>query len=144
MMKIIDGKKYDTETATFVADHCHSNPSDFRHYSEDLYRKRTGEYFLYGEGGPSSRYAVSAGNNAWRGGEKIIPLTIDAAKKWAEEHMDGEAYEKEFGIVEEDEDKRAVTISITGIAHNALKAAAQERGISMSAVIEEFAESLTG
>lgn len=142
MMKIIDGKKYNTETATPVAEYEHSNVSDFGYYAETLYRKRTGEYFLHGEGGPASHYAVSVGNNSWSGGEKIIPLTIGAAKEWSEQNMDGDEYEREFGVVDEDEEKRAVTISITGIAHNNLKAIAQTRGISMSAVIEEFAACL--
>ena len=56
MKKIINGKLYDTETAKLIGRSYHGEgPRDFRHYSEELYRKRTGEYFLYGEGGPMSR-----------------------------------------------------------------------------------------
>lgn len=35
------------------------------------------------------------------GGEDIIPFTLYQAKCWAMEHMDGDAYEAEFGEVEE-------------------------------------------
>ena len=37
----------------------------------------------------------------WGGGEDIIPFTLYQAKCWAMEHMDGDAYEAEFGEVEE-------------------------------------------
>ena len=49
MKKIINNKMYNTETATEVASYdngCYL--SDFRHFREELYRKRTGEFFLYG------------------------------------------------------------------------------------------------
>ena len=49
MKKIINGKKYDTETAEYVDrwsnDLCHS---DVHWCSEELYRKKTSEFFLYG------------------------------------------------------------------------------------------------
>lgn len=110
--------------------------------TEDLYRKRTGEYFLSGEGGPASKYAISTGNNSWSGGDKIIPLSFEAASRWAEEHMDASEYESEFGVVDEGGEKRTVGISITAGAHDKLKRADQEKGMSISALIEEFALSL--
>ena len=66
MKKIINGKLYDTDTAKEMGTGCAScSPRDFHYYSETLYRKRTGEYFLYGEGGPASRYAERVDNNMW-------------------------------------------------------------------------------
>ena len=35
-----------------------SGYTNFRHWKEQLYRTRKGNFFLYGKGGPSSRYAV--------------------------------------------------------------------------------------
>jgi hypothetical protein len=39
-------------------------------------------------------------------GEKIIPLTVDAAKAWVESHLDGEEYEKIFDCVDEMDGKK--------------------------------------
>jgi len=55
MKKIINGKRYDTETAQLIGSASYSNRTDFRFWSEELYRKKTGEFFLYGEGGPASK-----------------------------------------------------------------------------------------
>lgn len=75
MKKIINGKKYDTETANAVGAYANSGRwCDFTHYEETLYQKRTGEYFLHGEGGPMTKYAVAESQNCWTGGEK--PGTI--------------------------------------------------------------------
>ena len=40
-----------------------------------MYQKRTGEFFLFGRGGPASKYAQAQKNNGWSNGEKLIPLT---------------------------------------------------------------------
>lgn len=53
------------------------------------------------KGGPLSVYRTYSGPNSWGGGEVIIPYTLGEAQKWAMEHMDGDAYEAEFGVVEE-------------------------------------------
>lgn len=102
MKKIINGKKYDTETAREIG--CDGNNlsrRDFKWWTEVLYQKRTGEFFLYGEGGPASRYAVSADGHGWDSGKQIIPLSEDKARNWAEEHLDADEYEKIFGEVSE-------------------------------------------
>lgn len=101
MKKIINGKKYNTATAKELYTMSSGARSDFGHVSETLYIKKTGEYFLYGEGGPMSRYAQSAGQNCWTGGEAITPITEAEARKWGEKHMDGDEYEAVFGEVEE-------------------------------------------
>jgi len=49
MKQIINGKKYDTDTAEHLATaHCTENPNDFGYWRERLYLKKTGEYFLRG------------------------------------------------------------------------------------------------
>lgn len=100
MKKIIHGKMYDTETAKLIGIYSHSKPGDFNYYCEELYRKRSGEYFLAGEGSCLSKYAVSTGQNEVSGSEKIIPLTEDEAKEWAEKYITADEYEEEFGVVE--------------------------------------------
>lgn len=138
MKKIINGKRYDTDTAKSMGEDSYSNTRDFSHWCETLYRKNTGEFFLHGEGGPMSRYAVSTGQNEWRGGEKIIPLTIEAARKWAEEHLDGEEYEKIFGAVEEvGDEKKTCTFSLSAATIEKIKRGAAEQGLTLSAYIEK-------
>ena len=61
MKKIINGRKYDTDTASMVGEWSDGYPSDFRYEAETLYRKRNGEYFILGEGNAMSRYAESRG-----------------------------------------------------------------------------------
>ncbi|MCQ4774944.1 hypothetical protein NE634_14595 [Lacrimispora saccharolytica] len=101
MKKIINGKKYDTETARVVGSWSYGNPGDFRYQVETLYCKKTGEYFLEGEGGPLTDYRTSVGTNSWTGGCQLIPYTLEEAQQWAMQYMDGDDYEEEFGEVEE-------------------------------------------
>ena len=132
MKKIINGKLYDTETAKEIGSRFHGEGvRDFRHYSETLYRKRTGEYFLHGEGGPMSRYAETIGQNQWSGGEKIIPMDYKAAQKWAEENMDA----AEFGEVSEDGERTVLSISVDAAVADRIRKAAAEAGMSVSALI---------
>lgn len=136
MKKIINGKKYDTETAQRVAGWDNGRYGDFSHCSEELYRKRTGEFFIYGEGGPMSRYARSCGQNEWCGGEEIIPLNYDAARKWAEEHLDADEYEDIFGEVAEDDSKVSATFRLSASTLELIKRRAAEQGLSLSEYVE--------
>lgn len=136
MKKIINGKLYDTETAKLIGRSYHGEgPRDFRHYSEELYRKRTGEYFLYGEGGPMSRYAESCGQNSWSGGEKLIPLDYKSATEWAEENMDADDYQAEFGPVSEEGERVVLSISLDAALADRIRKEAKEKGMSVSALI---------
>ena len=102
MKKIINGRKYDTETAKEVASTCGGEgPRDFSFFEETLYCKKTGEFFLAGHGGAASKYAKSCGQRQWCGGEAIIPLTEQEAKTWCERALDVDEYEAIFGEVEE-------------------------------------------
>lgn len=102
MKKIINGKRYDTETAKLVGEASNSNRTDFRYWSEELYQKITGEFFLYGVGGAASKYNRAVGQNEWTGGEEIRPLNLKEAQEWAEKYLDGDEYEEIFGAIEED------------------------------------------
>ena len=97
MYKIIEGHKYDTETAREMARDAEHLDDSLHYVRETLYRTKTGLYFLHGEGGPMTRYGAECGSNQWSGSAKIVPLTEDAAKAWAEQHCDGQTYERIFG-----------------------------------------------
>lgn len=100
MNKIINGKKYDTETAKLAGVYSFAKRTSPSFYEEKLFLKKTGEWFLYGSGESESKYS-----DLWDGDllgiEKIIPYTEHEAKRWAERHMDVDEYETLFGKVEE-------------------------------------------
>ena len=102
MKKIINGKRYDTDTAKKIGGYQYRYPSDFSWFRETLYKKTTGEFFLHGEGGAKTLYRENIDNNAWRGGEKLIPLTVKSAMEWAEKNLSVDEYEEIFGEVSED------------------------------------------
>jgi len=101
MKKIINNKRYDTDTATQIGGAGYSHPGDFSFWLERLYQKKTGEFFLHGIGGAMSKYARSTGLNEWSGGEEIIPLSPEEARKWAEKNLETEEFEEIFGECEE-------------------------------------------
>ena len=150
MKKIINNKRYDTDTAKKVAEYdSDAARSDFNYYHEDLYQKRTGEFFLYVQGNATSKYldfplAVRAFPDGWQSGEKIVPLTVDEAKDWAERTQDADttekiilcAYESVFGVVDEDDSKTVTTISLSKSTLKKLKEIAADYKISKSAVVE--------
>ena len=109
MKKVIRGRLYDTERARPIG-------SVFG-TGETLYRKRTGEYFL-------------------GAGDRIKPLAYDAARKWAENALDGDEVAAEFGDPEENMDKQILNLSITVCAVEIVKKAAQKKGKSVSETIE--------
>ena len=139
MKKIINGKVYDTDKAQEIGFEQNTGGCRDLHWvCETLYRKRTGEFFLLGEGGPGTNYAVSSGNNNWGCGSKIIPLTWVAAREWAEKHLDADSYEAVFGAIAEDESRVTVTLSLSAGAIERAKRAASQAGISISAYIESL------
>lgn len=137
MKKIINRKLYDTDTAQEIGrDGNGYNTSDFNCVLETLYRKRTGEYFLHGEGGARSRYASREGN-MWGWGSQIIPLTYDEAQEWAEEHLTADEYAEAFGMPDEGDDSKTVlTITLPTQKAAALRQSAEKAGMSIGAYID--------
>ncbi len=138
MKKIINNKLYDTTTAQLVGSWDNNMGGTFDYAAESLYRKRTGEFFLHGKGGARSRYATHCGNDSWGSGEAIIPLTWEAARQWAEEHLDADDYQAAFGKIVEDDSRIVVTLSLSASSLEKAKRAASQKGISLSAYIESL------
>jgi len=133
MKKILSGKLYDTETARSLgSDSYRGSSSDFSWWHEELYLKRTGEFFLYGEGGPMSRYARTIDQNSWSGGEKIMPLSPAKAREWAEEHLSADEYEAAFGLPDEDAEDVAISMRIPAALNAQIRQAAAEKGVSLT------------
>ena len=135
MKKIISGKMYDTDTARQIGIDGYGDGRDFSSWTETLYQKRTGEFFLHGEGGPMSRYSRSIGQNQWTGGEQIIPISYENARKWAEEHLDAENYEAVFGIPSEDGEDVQLHVSIPAQLMARLKNRAAKKGESITSYV---------
>lgn len=137
MNRIIKGKRYDTETAKEIGyiSGGAEFANDFNFWCETLFQKRTGEFFLYCEGGANSRYGHWEGDSGgW--GEKIVPMPVKKAQEWAEENLTGDEYEKIFGKIEEG--KKFLSASISARAHDKLKKLAIESGISASEMLERL------
>lgn len=104
MKKVINGKRYNTETAKKLAGW--ESDQDYRglyHEEEELYCTKAGNYFLYCYGGAGSKYNQQVGSNEWASGELIQPISEERARKWAEERLDGDEYEMIFGVPESSE-----------------------------------------
>ena len=99
MKKIINNKLYDTDTAKAVSSRIDLGSVEGVFYGKTLYRKRTGEYFVYREG-----YRDMT--------DDIEPLSYDEARCWAEEHLDAGEYEAEFGLPDEGE-RTALNLSLS-------------------------------
>lgn len=102
MKAIINGRKYDTETAkemAYAESDCGRN--SFGWYEETLYKKRTGEFFLAGEGYAATKYATHYEGGTRGPGSKIIPLTYEEAEEWGERNLSADRYEEIFGEVSE-------------------------------------------
>lgn len=139
MRKIINNKVYDTATSTWIGSSDNGREyNDLAYSGETLYRKRTGEYFLHGEGGPMTSYAVRTGSNSWSGSERITPISYAAARQWAEDHLSADAYEAEFGAVTEDDSQTTINLSLRADTVDALRRAAAEAGVPVSAYAEQL------
>ena len=132
MKKVINGKRYNSESAQRIAEHDSDFPvSDFRYWKETLYKKQTGEFFLHGEGNGLSKYAQSYGDSMGQG-EKLIPLTLEEAKEWAE-HLEADKYEEIFEA--EDEMNSTINMLIPVSLHDKLRQASEESGRSQKDIV---------
>jgi hypothetical protein len=89
MIKVIEGKRYNTETAEDVFGYWNGcSTSDFRYRTKHLYRSKNGAWFLHHVGGARTDMAVSVGNNGTGGSEDIEPITDDDAFGFLQSHSD--------------------------------------------------------
>ena len=87
MRRIINGKVYDTATATEVANistGSHSR-SDFRYEDTHLYRSPKGQWFIAGYGGARSRWAHPI-NNGTTNGNGLELIGKEDAQELVERH----------------------------------------------------------
>lgn len=97
-IKIIDGRRYNTDTATAVAsEYSYEGISDFRWFEETLYRTPKGAWFTCGGGNAMSRYSQPAGLNSWSGSRDVIrALSARDAQRWLTRNNATDALEEYF------------------------------------------------
>ena len=100
MKTILNGRFYDTESATLIGRCITVRPCDLDSSWEELYRKKNGEFFLIGEGGPHSKYGAFI-DKKWLAGGALEVLSEDEARKWAEYNLEADEYMAVFGKVDE-------------------------------------------
>lgn len=117
--RIIDGKTYNTETATLLGQF---EPDDIpREYA--LFKTRHGAYFLH---------VVDQANTT----DEIQPMEPDAAQKWMEQNCTAEQFEAEFGEMPEAGDPEArITVRIPETLRKRIAAIADQRNQSLNAWI---------
>lgn len=135
--KIINGRVYDTNTAKQLGWDS-NNESGFNRWEETLYQKRNGEYFLYGEGGPNTKYALPWGNNGWQNGDRILPYTYEEARQWAEDHLSADDYLELFEAESDDYSKKNVTLSLSIAATEMARKEAAKAGKTLSEYVEDL------
>lgn len=88
MIKVLDGKRYNTETAEMVFGWSNGHHSgDFRRRDKDLYRTKKGAWFIHHEGGALTDMAVSCGSGT-TGSSRIEPVCGRDAMRFLEAHSD--------------------------------------------------------
>ncbi len=138
MNKVINGKRYDTEKAERVGERDNGLfPGDLDYYSETLYKKRTGEFFLHAEGGPRSRCAKRVGSG-WAGGEELCPLPFEEARAWAEGNLTADEYAGLFGEPDDGGETVAAMLKLSASAKARLEREAAKTGKTQSAIVEEL------
>lgn len=141
MKKIIKGRLYDTEKAKEIGG-CSSghSKSSFEWYYETLYQKRTGEFFIYGEGHAASKYARYCKDGGSDPGEEIVPLSYEEAQSWAEEHLDGDEYIEIFGEPDEDDEggKERINIKVSPAIAKAIRQGAAQAGLTIGEYVENL------
>lgn len=85
MKKIINGRTFNTETATHVCDlPCTANRGDFHWHETALYRSPRGQFFVAGRGGARSVWAQPLCGGGAGAGDGLRLVTDDEAR----EHME--------------------------------------------------------
>lgn len=136
MNKIINGKVYNTDTARKIGTWSNgADRTDFSWVEESLYQKKTGEFFIYGQGGANTRYAQQLEASHWTGGETISLVSYNSARQWAEDHLTADQYQAVFGEVAEDDSRTTLLLSLPVATVKKIKQNAAQAGLTISAYI---------
>ena len=96
MKRVIDGKLYDTDTAEMIDSDGYDNDDDFNACYEELYKTKSGRFFLMGTGYRRPYCVVNPGGGCSYG-RKIVAIEQEEAQRWMEDHSSAATYAQVFG-----------------------------------------------
>lgn len=135
MKKIINNKLYDTATAKKLAEWDENGTDPLNYIAEALYRKKTGEFFVFGDGGANTKYARIGRLKDFEPGSAILPMSVEQAKEWALDRLPKNEYDDIFGDMIDDDGSTTVTsIRLPSALLETVRRRAQEK----SETIAEF------
>ena len=139
MRKHYKYKLYDTDTAIRIGVWVNGLSADDPNYiKEELFRKRTGEYFLYGEGGLMTLYGKWIGNTGSYGAN-IRPYTYEEARNWAQAHLDSCAFLAEFKDSNMSENGRVpLSLTVSPLTKSLLEKQRRDTDKSISQLVDEL------
>ncbi len=123
---------YDTDKAIKLCQR--SGGSGSAEFVEELYRKRTGEFFLHGSGGALSNYARRNTDGTLVQGERVIPISYAQAREWVRAYAT-DKFDAIFGV-SEDGTKIRVSIMLSNRAIDYTKQEAARRKQTISSYLE--------
>ena len=135
--RIIDGKTYNTETATQLASWSSTHNPDTAQRPEHggiLFQTRHGAYFVVNH---------NDGLEPWEDGyQKLIPLDPEQVQRWAEQYCSAQEIEALFGEMPEAGDAEAkLTLRMPEVLRKRLVVLAEGRKQSLNAWIVRCLES---
>lgn len=135
MKRIINNKVYDTSTAEYIGTYLGDWDDKTKWFREELYKKRTGEYFIYIEGGADSKHGKDGKKS-----EEIKPLSFEEAKYWGEKHLCETEYEIEFEVDQSDDSVTRLHVEIPTSLNNRLELERSKMGVSKSELVIDALE----
>lgn len=136
MKKVINGSRYNTDTAKKLANwESDQDYNGLYHEEEALCRTKAGNLFLWCSGGAASRYGKKVESNRWTSGEMIQPVSEEDARKWAEEKLDGASYDAIFGEVGDNAKDLQATVRIPAVLAEKLMARMDEENCNRNDLI---------
>ena len=111
-------------------------------WTETLYRKSSGEYFVYGKGGKESPYAVDENGEAVAGSRYDIwgDYNFNQARNWVHSNCP-DKMDSIFKDEEKEEKISVTTVALSAKARKNLRRKSKEMGMSTSELIRRWAES---
>ena len=136
MKKIINNKLYDTATAKKLAEWDENGTDPLNYIAEALYRKKTGEFFVFGDGGANTKYARIGRLKDFEPGSAILPMSVEQAKEWALDRLPKNEYDDIFGDMIDDDGSTTVTsIRLSSALLETVRRRAQENGETIAEFI---------
>lgn len=143
MKRIIKNKVYDTATAQLIKQADHPNITNGEgSCKQSLYRKKTGDYFLFVDGARTDVFHnIGLENNAHDRERHIYHLTYEQARSWAEEEMTADEWLENFEPVE-DNSLCALSLTLSASAVSKFRLTAQRQQISQRELMERLIDTL--